>query len=311
MPDSGTTGLNDAHCHFFSSGFFARLAGDPSAPTAADPGVDLPARLGWDPPGDTAALADRWIAELDRHGVARAALMASVPGDEVSVAAAAARHPARIVGSFMLNPTAPDAATRVRRGFSEHGLRCACLFPAMHGFAPDDEAHVVPVFEAAAEHRCAVFVHCGVLSVGVRRKLGLASPFDIRRGQPLALVPIASAFPGVPVIIPHFGAGFFRDTLMAAALCPNIALDTSSSNAWMQYLTPPPTLADVFRQALAVLGPERLLFGSDSSFFPRGWQRSVFEAQRAALEALGLDARGRAAIFAGNFDRVFGGGLKE
>ena len=306
MPNSDTTRLNDAHCHFFSAGFFARLARDPSAPPADDPAVDLPARLGWDAPGDTTALTDRWIAELDRHGVARAALMASVPGDEASVAAAVARHPARIVGSFMLDPTAPDAAARVQRSFGELRLRCACLFPAMHGFAPDDEARVVPVFEAAAEHGCAVFVHCGVLSVGVRRKLGLASRFDIRRGRPLALVPIASAFPGVPVIIPHFGAGFFRDTLMAAALCHNVVVDTSSSNAWMQYLTPPPTLAGVFRQTLAVLGPERILFGSDSSFFPRGWQHPVHDAQRAALDAVGLDKQGRAAIFAENFDRVFG-----
>ena len=306
MPDSDPIRLNDAHCHFFSAGFFERLGRDPAAPPVDDAAVDLPERLGWDAPGSPAALADRWAAELDRHGVARAALMASVPGDEASVAAAAARHPRRIAGSFMLDPTAPDAAARARRGFGEHGLRCVCLFPAMHDFAPDDEMRVGPVFEAAAEYRGAVFVHCGLLSVGVRRKLGLPSRFDIRRGQPLALVPLAQAFPEVPVIIPHFGAGFFRETLMAAALCPNIVVDTSSSNAWMQHMTPPPSLAEVFRQALAVLGPDRILFGSDSSFFPRGWQRPVYESQRAALDALGLEARDHAAIFQGNFERVFG-----
>ena len=64
---------------------------------------------------------------------------------------------------------------------------------------------------------------------------------------------------------------------------------------------------DVFRQALAVLGPERMLFESDSSFFPRGWQHAVLAAQRAALEELDLDATSQAAIFAGNFNRVFGG----
>ena len=266
MTELQATGLNDAHCHFFSAGFFATLGRDPSAPPARDPAVDLPAALGWDPPGPPAALADRWVAELDRHGVTRAAIMASVPGDEPSVAEAAARHPARLTGTFMLNPMAPDASARVRQGFGEHGLRCACLFPAMHGFVLDDE-RVVPVFEAAAERRCAVFVHCGVLSVGVRRKLGLPSRFDIRRGNPLALVPVASAFPDVPVVVPHFGAGFFRETLMAADICPNLHVDTSSSNAWTKY-TPGLRLVDVFRQALAVLGPERMLFGSDSSFFP-------------------------------------------
>ena len=302
--------LNDAHCHFFSAGFFETLARDPAAPPAADPAVELPARLGWDAPGSPAALADRWVDELDRHGVARAALMASVPGDEASVAAAVARHPARLAGSFMFNPTAPDVAGRLGRAFGEHGLGCACLFPAMHHFALDD-ARVFAVFEAAAEHRRAVFVHCGVLSVGVRRKLGLPCRFDVRRGNPLDLVPVAAAFPTVPVVVPHFGAGLFRETLMAADLCPNIHVDTSSSNGWVKYQAPPLTLDGVFRQALAVLGPERVLFGSDSSFFPRGWQRPVWEAQREVVDALGLDAPGQAAIFAGNFERVFGAASAE
>ena len=297
--------VHDAHCHFFSAGFFAALGRDPAAPATGDPAVELPARLGWDPPGPPEALADRWVAELDRHGVARTAVMASVPGDEASVAAAAARHPARLAGMFMLDPTAPGAAERARQGFATHGLRCACLFPAMHRFALDDEG-VGAVFAAAAEHGRAVFVHCGVLSVGVRRKLGLPCRFDVRRGNPLDLVPVASAFPSVPVVIPHFGAGMLRETLMAADLCPTIHVDTSSSNGWTRFLTPPPTLADVFRRALDVLGPERILFGTDSSFFPRGWQRPIHEAQSAALDELGLDRAARAAILAGNFDRVFG-----
>jgi len=296
--------INDAHCHFFSAGFFTTLARDPAAPRVADPAVDLPAALGWDAPGDPAQLADRWVAELDRHGVGRAALMASVPGDEASVAAAVTRHPSRLAGLFMVNPTAPDADERVRRGFAEHGLRCACLFPAMHDFALDDEC-VAAVFRAAADHGCTVFVHCGVLSVGVRRKLGLASRFDVRLGDPLAVAQVASAFPGVPVIIPHFGAGFLRETLMAADLAANIHVDTSSSNGWTKY-TPGLSLTAVFRQALAVLGPERILFGSDSSFFPRGWQRPIHEAQCAILDEIGIDEEARAALFAGNFDRVFG-----
>ncbi|MCY4636691.1 MAG: amidohydrolase family protein [Acidobacteria bacterium] len=296
--------LNDAHCHFFSAGFFTALAQDPAAPRAADPAVALPEALGWDPPGDPSQLADRWVAELDRHGVGRAALMASVPGDEASVAAAVARHPSRFAGLFMVNPTAPGTEEGVRRGFGEHGLRCACLFPAMHRFALDDEC-VTAVFRAAADHGCAIFVHCGVLSVGVRRKLGLASRFDVRLGDPLAVARVASAFPSVPVIVPHFGAGFLRETLMAADLAANIHVDTSSSNGWMKY-TPGSSLTDVFRRALAVLGPERILFGSDSSFFPRGWQRPVHEAQCAVLDAIDLDPEGRAAILADNFDRVFG-----
>ncbi len=171
----------------------------------------------------------------------------------------------------MFNPLAADAGTRLTQAFGEQALRVVALFPAMHRYRLDDEA-VTKVFEAAAAGGKAVFVHCGVLSVGVRKKLGLPSPFDLRLGDPLAVAAVALRFPSVPVIIPHFGAGQLREALMAADQCPNIHLDTSSSNSWMKY-HPGLTLEAVFRQALAVAGPERLLFGTDSSFFPRGWQQ--------------------------------------
>ena len=66
----------------------------------------------------------------------------------------------------------------------------------------------------------AVFVHCGVLTVGVRKRLGLPSPFDLRLGDPLAVAAVASRYPTVPVILPHFGAGLFREALMAADAVP-------------------------------------------------------------------------------------------
>ena len=296
--------INDAHCHFFSSRFFATLGSQLTPPVPGDPAVAVPERLGWQPPGDPASLADRWVGELDIHGVARAALMASVPGDEVSVAAAVRRYPDRLVGMTMVNPTAPDAGTRVPQALGADGLRCVCLFPAMHDYALDHDG-VDQVFAAAAEAGAAVFIHCGVLTVGVRRKLGLATRVDIRRGDPLAIVPIASRYPNVPVVIPHFGAGFLREALMAADLCSNIYLDTSSSNGWLRYL-PGLTLADVFRQTLETLGPDRLLFGTDSSFFPRGWQQPVYDAQMAILDDLGIDDAARTQILGSNFDRVFG-----
>ena len=82
---------------------------------------------------------------------------------------------------------------------------------------------------------------------------------------------------------------------MAADLCPNILLDTSSSNGWLRYL-PGLTLADVFRQTLEALGPDRLLFGTDSSFFPRGWQQPVYDTQMSILDDLGIDDAARAQI---------------
>jgi hypothetical protein len=293
----------DAHCHFFSAGFFRTLAKDLPA-TSDDPAEALPARLGWTAPGSDEALADRWVADLDQDGVDRAMLIASVPGDEGAVAAAVARHASRFVGAFMFNPVAEGADARLERAFGELGLRTVCLFPAMHGFAMDDE-RVARVFEAALRHRRAVFVHCGLLSIGVRKKLGLPNRFDIRKGDPLAVAAIAVRYPDVPVIIPHFGAGFFREALMAAEIATNILLDTSSSNGWIKF-HPRLSLRDVFERAIECVGPSRLLFGTDSSFFPRGWQMAIADAQRCALDELNVGSTAQAQIFSGNFNRLFG-----
>ena len=150
-----------------------------------------------------------------------------------------------------------------------------------------------------------MFVHCGVLSVGARKKLGLPSRFEARFGQPLDVQALASAWPRVPFIIPHFGAGFFREALMAADMCrqhPPRHLELERMDAD----TPPGlTLEGVFRQAVQVLGPERLLFGTDSSFFPRGWQRAIFDTQMAALDRLNLTAADVDLIMGGNFERLF------
>lgn len=291
--------LNDAHCHFFSPRFFDVLAQQKGIPADA-----VIAQLGWDAPGTAEALADRWVAELDRHGVSRASLIASVPRDEESVATAVARHPTRFVGYVMVDPTAEGAIVRVGDTLAKPGMRCVCLFPAMHRYALTDE-RVLRIAELLAKRPgTALFAHCGVLSVGVRKKLGLPNKFEMRFGNPLDVQLVATTFPTLPIIVPHFGAGLLREALMVADVCPNIHLDTSSSNGWLRY-HPGLTLPAVFRQALAVVGPDRLLFGTDSSFFPRGWQAPIHDQQRAVAADLSLDPGVVERIFSGNFARLF------
>ena len=285
--------INDAHCHLFSAPFFAGLGG-----------ADAIAKLGWDPPGTAEALADRWVAELDRAGISRAALIGSAPGDTASVGAAVARHGDRFVGFFMVDPTQAMSLRSTAYAVDNEGLRAICLFPAMHRYSIQDERARRVIEIAAARPGTAVSVHCGVLSVGVRKALGLPSPFDMRFSNPLDLHSIAIAYPQVPFIVPHFGAGMLREALMLADLCPNVLFDTSSSNGWIRY-QPGLTLADVFRQAIAVAGPDRLLFGTDSSFFPRGWVKDVHDQQARALADIGASPDVVEAVFGRNFDRVF------
>jgi predicted TIM-barrel fold metal-dependent hydrolase len=289
----GEIPVADAHVHFFSNQFFAALA-------VQKPCIDIPAALGWEAPAD---LASRWVQELDRHGVQKAALIASAPNDEASVLDAVTRYPGRFYGYFMCDPCAPDALDRVKEAF-ENGLHAVCFFPAMHRFAMTDE-RVAPLLEAAAaKPGRLVFVHCGVLSVGVRKKLGLPSHFDMRYSNPVDLHTVAMQFSRLPFVIPHFGAGYLREALMVSDLCPNIYLDTSSSNNWVKYQPEGLDLAAVFRRTLEVVSSKRLLFGTDSSFFPRGWHAQIFETQSKILADLGVTAEGATQIFGGNLERL-------
>ena len=290
----GQIDVVDAHVHFFSRGFFKLLAKQKEGLTIEQAGTTL----GWDIPGeDPRELAHRWAGELDRCQVAGATLIASLPGDESSVEAAVETSPDRFHGFFMVNPLA-TVTTWQRRGV-------ACLFPAMHRYSLHDPAVIQLLDSVAASPNPVVFVHCGQLSVGVRDKLGLASPLDLRFSNPADVHGLAKRYSSVRFILPHFGAGYLREALMVCDLCPNVYLDTSSSNKWMRLEGL--TLESVFRRALDVAGPKRLLFGTDSSYFPRGWHRAVFDAQVEALHKIGISQPDAQAIFGENLVRLVRG----
>jgi predicted TIM-barrel fold metal-dependent hydrolase len=296
----GDFAVTDAHVHFFSRSFFSALGAQ------AGKTVEQVAECAaWVlPPEDPAELARWWKAELEAQGVARAALISSIPGDEASVESAVAEFPGRFFGFFMVNPLEESAVERVQIAL-RCGLHAVCLFPGMHRYAVTDP-HVEAVIRAAAAFSGrAVFVHCGVLAVGIRKKLGLHSPFDMRFSNPLELHSTALRYPGLKFVLPHFGAGYLREALMLADLCPNVYLDTSSSNSWMRYEGL--DLKTVFRRALDVMGATRLLFGTDSSYFPRGWNYEIFEAQTRALLDLGISSTDARLILEENLPRMFEG----
>jgi predicted TIM-barrel fold metal-dependent hydrolase len=140
------------------------------------------------------------------------------------------------------------------------------------------------------------------LSLGFRRKLGLPTIIDPRYSNPLEVESLAHANPDVRFIIPHFGAGLFREALMVASQCPNVYLDTSSSNSWMKIEGL--DLRTVLHRSMDTLGYKRLLFGTDSSYFPRGWNIPVFEEQAKALYELGLSKEEAEFVLGGNLVRV-------
>ena len=297
----GALPVSDAHVHFFSHRFFSVLAEQKKAPLAS-----LSPLLGWQLPAeDPLDLASAWIHELERHGLSKAVLIASIPGDQESVIAAVQRFRDRFYGYMMVNPMAPDAAGQVERALASSCIHGLCLFPAMHCYSIQDDRATKILQLAAGKPGTVAFVHCGALSVGVRKKLGLPSLFDMRFSNPIDLHAVALRYPHMRFVVPHFGAGYFREALMLCDLCPNVYLDTSSSNSWMRYEEAHLDLRTIFRRALDVAGPKRLLFGTDSSFFPRGWNRDIFDAQTKALYEIGVTEEAARHILNNNLAGLF------
>jgi hypothetical protein len=293
--------LADFHTHLFSRPLFDALShasplrGSPSERTERVTralGVAVPS-------ADPAEHLARWLDEMERHGVSHLVSFASAPEEHALVAELAPRGRGRITFFAYIDPRRPEAPSELERQLSLGHVRGALFFPALHRYAPEGP-EASACFRVLDEHGAPAIVHCGLLRMPLRERFGLATGVDLEAANPLKLVLPAERFPRVPFVIPHFGAGFLRETLLAGAQCANLYVDTSSSNAWLATQPARLSLADVFERALAVFGSERILFGTDSSVFPRGWRRDILLAQREALGACGVREEHRARILGMN-----------
>jgi predicted TIM-barrel fold metal-dependent hydrolase len=300
-------GLVDFHAHFFSRPFFETLAVQAGGDTGVEERLDaLAARTGVEIPLPRVQdhLA-RWIDALDRNGVDHMATFASVPEEAAAVEEAVRLSRGRLSGFALVNPLGGITADHLRATLARGAMRGVLLFPAMHHFhvAGPECWRMLHVLEDA---RATVYVHCGLLVVKLRDLLGLPRPYDLAYANPLGIVPAANRFPGVNFVIPHFGAGFFREALMAGTQCENVYVDTSSSNRWIVADPSVRDLADVFRRALDVFGPRRILFGTDSNVFPAGWRADRLAEQREALQRAGAGEEVAELVFGGNAERLLG-----
>lgn len=294
----------DSHIHFFSSRFFEEYARWRGEGLPAHDPDGLLKQLGWEvPPEDPVAFGRRWAEELDRNGVAKAVLLTSIMDDEESVASAVRAFPDRFIGYIRVDPTQPGAPARLRRAVKDLGLRgVGELSPSMERFHACDE-RVYPLYEEAQALGVPILLHFGILQSAVRNALGLPSRADMRFANPSDLQPAARDFPKVNFIIPHFGAGYFREALMVCYHCPNVSLDTSGSNAWIKYMGHPLDLRTVFRLALEAVGAGRIIFGTDSTHFPRGLREDVLATQLQILRDLDVPAQ--------DIQRIMGGNIAE
>lgn len=172
------------------------------------------------------------------------------------------REPGRVRGYVVVNPNHTEHSLReIGRGVSR-GLVGLKLLASRRA----DDPLLDPLLELAAEHGLPVLHH--IWQHRTRHWPGQ----DISDGADLAR--LAGRHPTVPCILAHVGGGGdYSHTFAAVADVPNIYLDLSGSGVDRGMLD----------DALAAVGPERLLWGADVTM-------ETGLAKLWALEVIGLDA---------------------
>jgi len=240
-------------------------------------------------PQDTAAW---YIDRINEAGVAKALVVSVMPDNQWTrdFIVAAKGH---VQALCNVDPRDPGSAALLEREMAA-GFRGVKLLPVNRCFRLSDPA-CRPFFEKAAELEAPIIIHYGVT---------VDPTGDLRYADPLDLSPVARDFPSIQFVIAHFGAGWLGNTLRLAYQCKNVCVDTSGTNNWMDYHVPKLTLPEVFERALTALGPERVLFGTDSGTTApyRTWIK--FQQMRV-LEELGLSDGDRDLIARGNAVRIF------
>lgn len=191
-----------------------------------------------------------------------------------AVAAARAAYPDRFITYARVNPNfKPAALVELERCRTEYGCRGLKLHPLTEYFWVSNLGLLRPLFERCDAWRWPVFFHSGYYPTC----------------QPALFIPLARAFPRVPIILAHLSYAHTGDAIIAAQTCANIYLETSAN-----------TTTAAIAETLRRVGPEQLVFGSDMPF------THPLDVIRKIEAVPGLTSRERDLILGQNMARLLG-----
>jgi len=239
-------------------------------------------------------LADMWVEELDKYGIDKIIWVTGGGNERLSQIVNYA--PDRFIGYAHYNLFADDAAEKLEKAITEQGLKgYKLLAPVLDKPIADKSAY--PVWEVCQKYNIPVLIHFGILGAGG----GIAYNENI---SPKVLEPVAKDFPDVNFIIPHFGCGHPKDLLFLGWVAENVYVDTSGSNQWMRWMPYEVTIKSSFQKFYETFGPERIIFGTDSSYFPRGFAVEYLHEQNKVLRFMNLPDKEVELIMSGNISRL-------
>jgi predicted TIM-barrel fold metal-dependent hydrolase len=194
----------------------------------------------------------------------------------------------RLVGLAVINPALPGAVEDATRALDDGALSGLKMVPS--GWHPED-ACAQAVFAVAARRGAPILFHSGIFIDGRSSRFCRPADYEPVRDQP-----------GSRVTLAHLGWPWCDEAIALGLIdrINGVPADACQFRFDLSFGAPPVYRETVLRNALAVLGPELLQYGSDC-FLPCPGARLLEReaALTAVLDALEVDAGARARIFAG------------
>lgn len=245
-------------------------------------------------PEEEDVLIDRWAQEVERYDLGAVNFLTGSSNTEL--ARVMKKYPGKFFGFAHHNPGAPDALEQLQHAVEDLGLKGYKMFGPRQDLDWMDP-HLQPIWRYMADRKLPLLIHFGPLG----RAGGVVWSKNI---NPLTIFPVAANYPDIPIVVPHFGCGYMRELLHLCWSCPNVYVDTSGSNQWMRWEPYPMDIEIAFRKFYETIGPQRIIFGTDSMWFPRGFVYRYLQDQMRAVRTLNLHEQDIEEIFHNNAARL-------
>ena len=196
------------------------------------------------------------------------------------------RFPDRLVGFCSVNPSWGDEAIREAERCAEAGVKgIGELHPDTQGFDLGSKGAMEPLMEAAKALGLIILIHSS-------EPVGHTYPGK-GKTTPDKLYNFIVSFPENIVVFAHWGGGLPFYTLMpeVAEALSNVYYDTAASPLLYR--------REIFPAALQLIGPERILFGTD---FPLLGHRRLLEQ----VDEAPISHESKVSILSGNAGALLG-----
>lgn len=242
-------------------------------------------------------IADDWIREMDKNGIQHAMFFPISENLEQCrdfVKFAPDRFSAY---AFLNGPGEQNAPEKLRKAVKEYGFKGLKIYPSVHMVHASDKA-LFPLYEEAQTLGIPITFHFGITHSPV---------CDYRYTNPLDIQMALKLFPKLNFIIAHFGAGFFREVCLLAFHSKNLYLDTSGTNNWRFYTPENMPLKEIFKRAIDIYSPEKIIFGTDTVLGrDKEYRAQIKNEQIEILNSLDITKDHCQKIMAENAQQLYG-----